>query len=243
MTPSAKYIFIRHGEHPTRSNEGVQYLGGLTERGVDEARQIGERLNFDPTCPIRGFTVENERSITTVALALRPNIDNEAVERLARQYVKSGRIALDSRIDYKRAPDDFIKSLNDAFLAREGLKFLVRSTRDDKWSDGRSISTYGDMARTLARRISVASEGHESQLICAREFFYPSLRARLIEQEHGITARDDYVEWYGEKVEWKNEARTQIQTVQVSELNNNGSLLIEDAYGTSEYPTAILRKL
>lgn len=240
MKLNAEYAFIRHGEHPTKSNQGVEYTGGLTQLGIEEARQIGRNLNFIATSPARALTIANRRSITTGALALTSNLDYAEVEPVTKKYMESGRIAIDSRLDYKRAPHNFVEELNDAFLASRGLEFLVLSSREDRWRDSAPISTYDDMAHVVARRLSLITETYEPQIVCAREFFYPSLRAKLIEQENGTAARDDYVEWYGEEMEWNSDARTQIQTVQIAEASGQNKLLIKDAYGTSEYPISIL---
>lgn len=241
MKLNAEYAFIRHGEHPTKSNQGIECIGGLTQRGIDEACQIGRSLNFISTNPARALTVTNRRSVTTAALALTPSLGYAEVGSVVDMYIGSGRIAVDGYLDYKRAPADFVEELNDAFFSSRGLEFLILSSRESKWCDNPSISTYDDMARTMARRLNLIHEAYEPQIICAREFFYPSLRAKLIERQLGSIARDDYVEWYGEEVEWSSDARTQIQIVQIAEAGGENRVLIKDRYGTSEYSMSILR--
>ncbi|MCZ6925760.1 MAG: hypothetical protein O7D30_11090 [Rickettsia endosymbiont of Ixodes persulcatus] len=80
---------------------------------------------------------------------------------------------------------------------------------------------------------------HPNSLVCAREFFYPSLRAKLTDLKLGEKERNHYVDYYCSEVEWNQDVRTQAQAV----AEKGGFYELTDEYGQLEFSASDLLKL
>jgi len=227
--------FIRHGDH--KAVDGESLYCGLNECGCNEARLLQNRLNLTGN-KIIAYSVDNLRSIGAITLALNPEIDNAEVEGVAKTLVANGIICTDNRLDYARQErSDYREDLDIAFFTSKALRFFVN--RSDRFqTDG--FSTYSTMASEVARRIVNSRDGDDT-IVLAREFFYPSFRAKLIEAKDGVGKRDYYADWYGEHVEWNPDARKQVN--KVIGCPNRRGFILRDEYGEIEFSSRDLSKI
>lgn len=89
------------------------------------------------------------------------------------------------------------------------------------------VSTYSDMAANMADIITE----YTNSLLCAREFFYPSFRAKMTHSKLDERSSMWYVDYYCLEVEWNPDARTQTQIVERKGLNYR----LSDEYGYLEF--------
>lgn len=227
--------FIRHGDHK-RINKELLFCG-LTTRGCDEARKLHTELGLD-TAKTVAYSVNNLRSIGTVALALYPELSNDRVENAAQTLIQNGTLRIDNGLDYVREErEEYYTKLEAAFFASNALSFFVHES--DDFSNNR-LSTYSTMASEIAKRI-MTKYTSDNIVVLAREFFYPSFRAKLIEIRDGRRRRDYYASWYGDNMEWNPESRRKVNGVIHAESKK--SFVLCDSYGIVEFSNEDLSKI
>lgn len=212
----SELIFMRHGEHaPNDGNSDL--FSDLTSVGCDEMRLVGRTLgkrNIN-----KAYTVNNDRSLGSVTLVLNPMIPNDAIAEESGCLVAEGRVGIDDRFQYlKHVNHEFQESLDEAFFAGNCLRFFVKGS--DRFS---GVSTYSTMAATVADTITE----YANSLLCLREFFYPSFRAKMTHLKLGEKMLMHYVDYYCSEVEWNPNARTQTQLVERS----GSTYRLTDRYG------------
>lgn len=216
----SELVFMRHGKHIPDGYDN-ELFSGLTRSGCDEMRSIGFRLlkhGIEKAC-----TVNNDRSLGSVALVLDPEISNDTLAEEIDYFVRSGKIKVDTRLQYLDYDNPvFQENLEEAFLAGECLRFFVKAS--DRFS---GVSTYSDMAANMADIITE----YTNSLLCAREFFYPSFRAKMTHLKLGERSSMQYVDYYCSEVEWNPDARAQAQIVERKGLNYR----LSDEYGYLEF--------
>jgi|688.fasta_scaffold00232_40 hypothetical protein len=248
MVEEINLNFIRHGKHNTSKDDPLPEICGLLNEGVVEARSVGERLELDPDYTVV-FTIENDRSLATSFLVLYPDKDLE--EHNIGQCLANGKIKTSPQLGYKPVNDPTFSSMvGRAFKQGTNLAFLVGQSDSYRLSTGNEVSSYTAIAYEVALIVdkyikicqswpSRASKRNEhlalQRVFCAREFVYPCFRAKLLEQVEGIDARDAYVRWYGESMEWNSAARTDVSTICIEHIYASESfdrITISDEYGT-----------
>lgn len=227
--------FIRHGDHKRIGKELL--FCGLTKRGCDEARELHTGLSLDAAKTI-AYSVNNLRSIGTIALALCPELSNDRVETAAQALIQNCTLRVDDGLDYMREErEEYYTKLEAAFFASDALSFFVH--KSDDFSNNR-LSTYSTMASEVAKRIITKCTSGNT-VILAREFFYPSFRAKLIEIKDGRERRDHYASWYGDNMEWNPETRRKVSGV--IHLESENGFVLCDSYGMVEFSNEDLRKI
>ena len=215
----SELIFMRHGNHIPDSNDN-ELFSGLTSSGCDEMRLIGSRLVQQE---MKAYTVNNDRSLGSVALALDPEITNGALAEEVSSLVGCGKIKVDNRLQYLEHENPvFQEGLEEAFFAGECLKFFVKES--DRFL---GVSTYSCMASNIADIITEYTDS----LLCAREFFYPSFRAKMTHLKLGEKLSMHYVDYYCSEVELNPDARIQTQTVEIRGSNYR----LTDEYGHLDF--------
>lgn len=229
----SKLLFMRHGERSIGEDNGETF-SGLTNRGCDEMRLLNEAIA--PHNVMRAFSVGNERSLGSVALALMPHITNLEITPTATRLMQQQILAIDNDLQYQTHNDsDFQSELDAAFFAHKCLRFHVDQSDSFLKYSSEPPSTYSTMASVAANQIL----HHPNSLVCAREFFYPSLRAKLTDLKLGEKERNHYVDYYCSEVEWNQDARTQAQAV----AEKGGFYELTDEYGQLEFSASDLLKL
>ena len=220
--------FIRHGDH--NPIDGEVLYGGLSNLGRQEARSIAYKLDLRND-KATVYTVDNARSMGTVAIALDPKIKDSAIDKTVKSLLSNHTITVDGQLNYNsQEADEYITDLNEAFFAARALRFFAE--KSDEYHDDKH-STYSSMATTIAKYVESSVDPSRNVLILAREFFYPSFRAKLIELKHGIKKRDYYADWYGDNIEWNPEARTDVSRVSLNLSSHR--YVLSDKYGEEEF--------
>lgn len=232
--PQLRHFFIRHGD-----NRGPD----LTVQGIAEARSLHRSLGRHGVAlsTVRAFSADNSQSITSMALALDPEIPGTGLEMAANRMVKTGRIQLDRRLRYTKFGDNerqIASGYQAAYDRGTTMRFYV--TESDKYlQTNPNLSTYCTIARSMAQMIIDRSLLDSNTINCGKQFLWPVLRARLFENRYGKAVRDEYVEWYCSSKELRDEARGDINTVN----QERGAFVLEDAYGNFETAMADLKAL
>lgn len=255
MSRETQLIFIRHGQHET-SGVDNPHPSGLTELGRDEARTIGQKLTVQPE-RIRAFSVNNARSLATVALALYPETDDSSIQQRIDALRAEKRLTVKASLGYAPIADPrFEEELSMAFYQSRNLEFLVAYTDDYRLSKGDPISSYSSIAYDMASLVKERHSGNlinlaqgetaddEHELYCAREFSYACFRAKLEEVINGIDERDRFVEWYGKNVEWLPEARQDVVPIKVTtDASGLSRVTLNDRYGKLEFGIDDIEKI
>lgn len=215
------HYYIRHSEHAGDSltrygrEEACGLHDQLLDRGLDIAR-------------VQAWSADTVRSLTTVALALAPSINDTELTTQIETLVQAGRLLPDQRLRYTRFgnKDAHIRDLyQTAYDAGRTMEFYI--TESDRFlHHNPSLSTHRTLAAELARR--TLWETDRPQLHCAREFFWPNFRAAVLAVKGEIRERDDYIAWYCHKKELNPIARTDIAQVHT----RTNDIVLEDDYGT-----------
>lgn len=221
-----KIIFMRHGKH-TVDDCDPHLASGLTVAGYQEMITVGEQLRSYPG-NLSARTVGNERSLASVVLALNPDTPSSMIGSRIISEREGGRVVIDDRLQYKSHNNlSFQEAVDEAFFAGSCLRFFVRES-DGFMKKGASVSTYSVMAGALAE---VITDQIEDALLCAREFFYPSLRSKLTSLRLGTNALAGYVDYYCAEVERAASARMQTQWIE----SEGGAYRLIDDYGELEF--------
>ena len=174
--------------------------------------------------------------------------------------MSEGKIRPSSELGYKRIHDPaFSSKLGRAFKDGNNLAFLVEHSDSYRLSTGDKISSYTAMAYEVARIVEKytricqswshrTSKRHEhlalQRVFCAREFIYPCFRAKIFELMSGLDARDSYVRWYCENMEWNSEARTGVSSIYIENTpNSQYKITISDEYGSLVIDPSIIYTL
>ena len=234
-----------------------RHPSGLTERGRSEARAIGSKLEIDIT-ETKAFSVDNIRSLATVALALNPNIQDEEITDNVLQLKKSQRLFITPKLSYMAIKDKgFEERLSSSFYRSKALRFLIDNSDTHVLMDGEKMSSYSFLANEAARtlryfhhkytlndKMSPQDQKDLYRIFCGREFVYASFRAKLLESIRGVEARDDYVTWYGDNIEWSSEAREDVATVKITKsINNDIEFSLKDSYGEMQFGITDVEKI
>lgn len=259
MAPKTHLIFIRHGQQEPAGSENPHF-SGLTELGRAEARSVGGKLDLKHA-ETKVLSVDNARSLATVALALYPKINDEEINDKILQLKESRQLITTSKLSYLPVEDkEFEKQLANSFSQSTALRFLVDHSDAHRLTDNARMSSYSTLAYEAANAIEYfykkaqkdvlveleTSENDLYRVFCGREFVYACFRAKLLENTHGVGARDEYVDWYGEFVEWSHEAREDIAITTIQDTEDDDSkFLLRDSYGqvvfgVSEIKTIII---
>lgn len=230
-----RLIFMRHGEQIPRGANG-DVLCGLTLNGRNEMRKVGESIQSYDT--ERAYSVGNVRSLESITLAMMPQLGDEKLKHSMSELQGSGRLITDSELQYiATTNNEFLAGVDDAFIAGECLRFHVgESDTYRETSSDIAPSTYSSMAAVVADKI-LAYE--QTSLVCAREFFYPSLRSKLTMMKLGKRALEYYVDYYCSDVEWNPEARQQIQVI----ARRGDYYRLQDNFGGIEFLMFVLDEL
>jgi hypothetical protein len=221
-----KIIFMRHGEHISRNGDDGM-LCGLTRGGRDEMRSVGKIIETENI--VRAYSVENLRSLGSLALAIIPELEDAILENTIFELRSVGRLTIDSDLQYANTVnEEFLQSLNDAFYAGRCLRFHVDESDNYSQKSSDLLSTYSRMASIAANKILTSQQ---TSLVCAREFFYPSLRSKLTMMKLGEKAFNHYVDYYCSEVELNPVARRQIQVV----TRMGSDYKLYDSYGELEF--------
>lgn len=224
--------FIRHGEH-----KGKLILPELTEKGVAEARAVGEhicKIIKDEKC--YGMSVNEPRFIHTTTLALMPSLPIEQVCKVSERLSKTGGIVTDDKLDYRTMLHaGFKKDMLSAFNVGRAMRFIVDES--DNYLEGYdALSTLGTMSEGIAELIRTTAQ---NTIFCARELVMPSFRSKMTEMRLGRTAMDDYADWYGSNEEWNPNARTHIVSIEI----NGSDYHLVDEYGSLDFNDKLLNKI
>lgn len=206
--------FIRHGEH----QEG-ELFNGLSSIGCAEMRV----LEIDRSKELLGVAPNMPRFIGSTALALDPSIEDAKLEYVSEQMILEGRIRINDQLDYKDPSlnEDFMNAMFEAYEEGRNLRFFVEES--EKYMG--DISKYSSMARAIG--LSILANFSENQLICAREFFVPSFRAKISDIASGVDVMNDYVEWYESCRELNPNARKDLVVI----LHDDDEYYLKDDFG------------
>ena len=254
MSRETQLFFIRHGQHESSSVE-TPHASGLTELGREEARTVGQKLAVDPET-LLAFSVNNARSLATVAFALYPETNDSDIRQRIDELRAEKRLMVRDSLGYAPIADpEFEERLGNAFYQSKNLDFLVKYTDDYRLTTGDEISSYSSIAYDIA---TLVKEHHDDNLLglgqgeqdgvhelyCAREFNYACFRAKLEESINGLDGRDQYVRWYGENIEWSPEARQDIAPIKITTAHDgNSRVRLNDRYGELEFDIEKIEKL
>ncbi len=254
MSRETQLFFIRHGQHASSSVE-APHPSGLTELGREEARTVGQKLTVDPEL-LLAFSVNNARSLATVAFALHPETDDSDIRQRINELRAEKRLMVRDSLAYAPIADpDFEERLGNAFYQRRNLEFLVEHTDNYRLTTGDAISSYSSISYDIATLVKKHHDNNlldlerdkqdeVNELYCAREFNHACFRAKLEEGINGIDGRDHYVRWYGENIEWSSEARQDIAPIKIMANNDGkGRVHLNDRYGELEFDIEEIEKI
>lgn len=232
--PQLRHFFIRHGD-----NHGPR----LTNEGMAEARllhQLLGRLGLDLDTA-RAFSADNSQSLHSMALVLEPGTPDSGIASAANHMAAAGRIQLDPRLRYTKFSEHekhIAADYQTAYDSGTTMKFYV--TKSDQYLQANpNLSTYRTIARSMARLVIDRSIGGANTINCGKQFLWPVLRAKLLENRYGEAARDEYVEWYCSSKELTDEARSDINVIH----QEPDAFVLQDAYGSFEANVDGLRML
>lgn len=239
---------MRHGQQE-HADSIDPHPCGLTDRGRGEARAVGAKLDID-LGETRVLSVDNIRSLATVALALYPAIDDDEILDKVRELKRSRQLLVTPKLSYMTVQDkNFEEQLANSFYEGRALRFLVDNSDQHVLNNGTKMSSYSILANEAASTLmyhyqkytlskkSEPSNGKDSyRIFCGREFVYACFRAKLLENTRGIQARDDYINWYSGTVEWSHEAREDIALTKIiKSTNNDATFNLTDRYGEMQF--------
>ncbi len=248
MTPETHLIFIRHGQQE-RADSTDPHPSGLTERGRREARSIGAKLDIELS-ETKALSVDNNRSLATVALALYPEIQDDEITNKVLRLKESQQLLTTPKLSYMPVEDKgFEEQLANSFYQGRALRFLVDKSDEHVLAENTKMSTYSILANeaartlkyfyqkyTLSDKLYPPDEKDLFRIFCGREFVYASFRAKLLENTQGIEARDAYVSWYSDTIEWSHEAREDVASTKiVRSINDNIEFSLKDSYGEMQF--------
>ncbi len=225
------------------------HVSGLTERGRREARAVGAKLDVDLD-ETKALSVNNIRSLATVALALYPEINDDEIPKKILQLKNSRQLLTTPKLSYLPVEDkNFEEQLATFFHQGRALRFLVDNSDEHILTKGTAMSSYSTLANEAASTLMYYYQkyklGEKSQqpddkdlyrIFCGREFVYGCFRAKLIENMQGVGARDDYVDWYGDTIEWSHEAREDIALTRITRsANDDIKFNLKDNYGEMQF--------
>jgi len=220
-------FFMRHAQHIPAQGEPT--FGGLTAIGCDEAREIGGR--FSHLTEVSAFSINNRRSMTSVALAMFPETTNESADIITDSLVGSSTLRVDEDLSYHQISDTdrgFDQAMNHAFLEGTTLRFFIEES-DTYLRLNPNLSTYSTMTDRVRRKLLTIHD--TPSIYCGREFFMPSFRARMTEQKFGASALARYVDYYCAEIEWNPEARKMVTKIQF----DNETFRLMDSYGVLKF--------
>ncbi len=228
-------LFMRHGEH-IGDGASCELYSGLTATGCDEMRFLSGVVKGHSVK--RAYSVGNERSMGSSALALMPDTSNLSIKEAVYKLSREDLLRADEDLSYKEHNDpEFQLELDSAFFSGNCLRFYVE--RSDRYigrnDNGTPVSTYSGLAAITADKIT----SYNDSLVCAREFFYPSLRAKLTDIRLGKRQLDRYVDYYCSEVEWNPDARVQVQSIERKGLYYR----LNDDYGQLEFSISDILKI
>lgn len=222
-----EFYFMRHGHHIPTQDEPT--FAGLTSRGCDEARSLAG--HFSGLKNVAAYSVDNEYSMASVALALLPETSNESADTIVDSLRKSNVLHPDEDLSYYRlgyADQEFSQAMNQAFRDGTLLRFFVEES-DDYLQQNPNLSTYSTMTAVIKKKLSRTRR--QAEIYCAKEFFVPVFRARMIERKLGATAVTHYVDYYCSELEWNPKARQMVTRIR----HDNDEFILEDSYGVLEF--------
>lgn len=256
MAKETHLIFMRHGEQE-HTDSVSPHSSGLTERGRDEARAVGVKLNINLN-ETRAFSVDNIRSLASVALALYPDTRDEEITDTVLRLRESQQLSVTPRLSYMPVEDSkFEERLADSFYQSRALRFLVDKSDEHVLAGGKRMSSYTLLANEAARALKYFHQKYVLddeillqdakdvyRVFCGREFVYASFRAKLLENTLGVEARDNYIAWYSSNVEWSREAREDIATTKIFKSKNNSTeFSLKDSYGEMQFGISDVEKI
>lgn len=256
MSPETHLIFIRHGQQ-VRADSADPHPSGLTDRGRAEARTIGAKLDVE-LGETKVLSVDNTRSLATVALALYPAIDDNEILDKIRELKDSRRLLTTPKLSYMQVEDkEFEAQLASSFYESKALRFLIDNSDEHVLNSGTEMSSYSILANEAASTLmyhyqklalmednQLVDDRNTYRIFCGREFVYACFRAKLLENMHGIEARDNYVNWYGDSIEWSHEAREDVASAKIIKSeNNNVTFNLTDKYGEVQFGVEDVEKI
>lgn len=242
---------MRHGQQEPAASQNPHF-SGLTELGRHEARAIGGKLDVDIS-ETKIFSVNNMRSLSTIALALYPHITDKEIPEVIQDLKDNDQLIVTPKLSYLPIEDrDFEDKLASSFSQGKALKFLVEHSDEYKSESGALISSFSTLAHEAASTIDyfiqkiheyneeLASQQEREiyRIYCGREFVYAGFRAKIIGNTQGIRSRDEYVDWYSDTVEWSHRARQELAIGRVQKnLDSSVSVKLKDSYGEMQLST------
>lgn len=203
--------------------------GRLTGAGIEEARSIQDKLlkhGADPSA-LAAYSADNAQSVLSVTATLIPTAAPNDLERSARGLIGCGRLNLDKRLRYTKfgnTDSAISRAYQTAYDASQTLAFYINES--DKYLEiDPSYNTYSTTAKAMAQIIIDRCMLQTNTINCAKQFHWPVLHAKLIEQLHGTNQRDEYAEWYCREKEPSQHARTDLNVIH---SRGNNLTLIDD---------------
>jgi len=229
----SEIFFIRHAEHTPKGDSNPI---GLTEQGIEEARIIGNKLSIagdiDSICP------DLPRFMSTATIALDHNVPSTEINKLKTSFIENKKIKINNNLEYKKVDDtpEFSRLMNNAYSNKQNLRFLYNHSSNFN-NVKNPISTSDDMFKEISNIIgsTIHNSDTGNKLVCAREFFFPSFRAHMLEITKGQKNVSDYIDWYSEEIERNDFARTMIAKIAISRASGSiHTIKIADNYGEHE---------
>ena len=223
---------VRHAE--TQTDDPT----GLSNVGKQEARELGLKYGFNESCPKSMVSPSHPRFTSTVALITRPALESVQISDYISESIISGHLSINNGLDYRPTDisPEFQDLMNKAYKEKNNLRFLFYEAK--KFNKGNvEISSAQSMHNIIAKTIQeqvVEYDNNSSDLakniICAREFFFPSFKLVMLDRIEGHLAADNYIEWYSEYMERNESAHLNIGKIAVIGSKLSREIIISDEF-------------
>lgn len=225
---------VRHAE-----SKSDDLTIGLSDIGMQEARDLGLKYDLNGNYPKTMISPFHPRFTSTLALMTRPELKTRQISRYITESIIIGRFVINNDLDYRspEANPEFQYLMDKAYKDKENLRFLF--TEAEKFNTEKiEISSAQSMHNVMAKTIQDQVHEYDNQvstsainIICAREFFFPSFKLEMINRVDGSSAANNYIEWYSENMERTEFAHLKIGKIAIIGCELSREVTISDDFG------------